>query len=58
MEKYIKMFGLLALAIVVVILLVFILLALVSVMLIIGTICLVLWVAVVVFGESNDEEDK
>ena len=58
MEKYINMFGLLALAIVVVILLAFILPALVSVMLIIGAVCLVLWVAVVVFGESNDEENK
>ena len=58
MEKYINMFGLLALAIVVVILLAFILPALVSVMLIIGAVCLVLWVAAVVFGESNDEENK
>lgn len=58
MEKYINMFGLLALAIVVVILLAFILPALVSVMLIIGAVCLVLWVAAVVLGESNDEENK
>ena len=58
MEKYINAFGLCALAIVVVILLSFILPVLVSTILIIGAVCLVLWVAVVVFGDSNSEEDK
>ena len=58
MEKYINAFGLCALVIVVVILLSFILPVLVSTILIIGAICAVLWIAVVVFGESNDEENK
>lgn len=58
MENCIKAFGLCALAIVVVILLSFILPVLVSVILIISAVCLVLWVAVVVFGDSNSEEDK
>lgn len=58
MEKYINAFGLCALAIVVVILLSFILPVLVSTLLIIGAICAVLWITVVVFGDSNSEEDK
>ena len=58
MEKYINAFGLCALATVVVILLSFILPVLVSTLLIIGAICVILWIAVVVFGDSNSEEDK
>lgn len=58
MEKYVSMFGLCALAIGIIILLWFILPVLVSTILIIGAVCAVLWIAVVVMGSSNIEEDK